>query len=312
MWQIPLVLCFGVTIHSTQSLTVQGIVVDMRIGDFSPGQAYVAFSRVTKLSGLHIIGYNRKKVTSSEEIDAEMERIRTNPIPKLPKAAVLRDEVCLSIGHLNIRGLLSKKKHLLKDPVYQSTVLCLSETRLPKGTSDDTLPFSKEYTISRNDRDDLGGGVLVCAHANTKAVPIPLTQTPIEAAAIEISEPTKLVVICVYRPRELPKDIFIQNLLDLLQPFNNKPLVVVGDFNENLLPLYWKDTPFTPEPNPCTKILDAMTAIGFTQLIKKPTHEHGSLLDHIYERNTAMNLADVQDCYFSDHNSTYCLEIKDT
>ncbi len=281
----------------------------MRIGDFNPGQAYVAFSRVTKLTGLHIIGYDRKKVTSSEEIAEEMARLRRNPIPKLPKPAVFGNDVELSIGHLNIRGLVSKKKHLVKDPISQSTIICLSETKLQGDTPNEALPFPKEYIVSRNDRQDLGGGVLVCANPATKAVPVTLRPSPIEGAAVEISEPMQLVVICVYRPHTMAKDIFIQHLLDVLQPFSNKPLLLVGDFNEDLLPLYWKDTPFTPNANPCTKILDAMTANGFTQLITKPTYEQCSLLDHIYERNTTINSTDVQDCYFSDHNSTYCLKI---
>ncbi len=277
----------------------------MRIGDFNPGQAYVAFSRVTKLSGLHIIGYDRKKVTSSEEIAEEMERLRRNPIPKLPTPAVFRDDVELSIGHLNINGLVSKKKHLLKDPICQSTVICLSETKLQEDTANEALPFPKEYIISRNDRQDLGGGVLVCANPATKAVPVTLRPSLIEGAEVEISEPMQLVIICVYRPHTMAKDIFIQHLQDVLLPFSNKPLVLVGDFNEDLLPLYWKHTPFTPtNANQCTKILDAMTTNGFTQLITKPTYEQGSLLDH-----TTINSADVQDCYFSDHNSTYCLKI---
>ncbi len=310
VWQFPLVLCFATTIHCTQSLTVNGIVVDMRIGNFYPGQAYVAFSRVTKLTGLHIIGYDRKKVFSSLEVDEEMARIRKYPIPKLPKPLVLTQDAQLSIGHLNIRGLMSKVKHLLKYPLYECKILCLSETRLQKCIPDDKLPFPKECKIIRHDRNDAGGGVLLCAHPSTNAVYVTLKESPIEAAALEISTPQKIVIMCVYRPQTMGKDIFMQHLLDTLEPFQSIPLVIIGDFNEDLLDLYWSpnDEPVAPYRSLCTKILETMTANGFSQLITQATHEQGSLLDHIYQRNIAMDATDVQDCYFSDHSAIFCLK----
>ena len=42
--QFPLTLAWATTIHKVQGLTLNEIVVDMKGGHFSPGQAYVAFS----------------------------------------------------------------------------------------------------------------------------------------------------------------------------------------------------------------------------------------------------------------------------
>ena len=43
-------------------LTLDEIVDDMKGGRFSPGQAYVAFSRVKKLEGLYILNFNTKAI----------------------------------------------------------------------------------------------------------------------------------------------------------------------------------------------------------------------------------------------------------
>ena len=49
-----------------------------------------------------------------------------------------------------------------------------------------------------------------------------------------------------------------------------------------------------------------LTGQSFNQHVKDPTTDYGSLLDHIYTKNVAQVVVDIQDCYFSDHDKTFC------
>ena len=71
--QFPLTLAWAVTIHKCQGLTLQEIVVDMcpSKGQFSAGQAYVAFSRVHELCKLHIVNYTHTQIRVSPNVAKE-------------------------------------------------------------------------------------------------------------------------------------------------------------------------------------------------------------------------------------------------
>ena len=56
--QFPLTQAWATSIHKVQGLTLDEKVADMKGGRFTPEQVYVAFSRVKRIRGLHILHFN--------------------------------------------------------------------------------------------------------------------------------------------------------------------------------------------------------------------------------------------------------------
>ena len=107
----------------------------------------------------------------------------------------------------------------------------------------------------------------------------------------------RMCVVAVYRRPQLPLSTFLPLLDDYLSRISHQeiPTVVLGDFNEDLL------------STACSsRVVTLMTSKGFSQLVKLPTTDSGSLLDHIYYNRTATStFVDVVDTYYSDHDATY-------
>ena len=108
-----------------------------------------------------------------------------------------------------------------------------------------------------------------------------------------------LEVITVYRSEQGSTLQLIQHLEDLINP--GRAIVICGDFN-----ICYRET----RNNRVTKFLNQL---GFTQLIKEPTHIRGRTIDHFYFREGSV----IQENpiilryspYYSDHDAI-CATIK--
>ena len=140
-----------------------------------------------------------------------------------------------------------------------------------------------------------GGGValIVNMKLNHKQIRI---NTILEIVAVEISEPIQMIVVSVYRTPSTSIDVFMNHMLEIIAQFQHVLSCIVGDFNEHIS--------ITSNTHCCTMF----RLQDFKQMVNKPTHDSGTIIDHVYVSQTVNAMQTyVTDCYYSDHNCTLCL-----
>ena len=225
----------------------------------------------------------------------------------------------LSIVHLNVQGLLGQKKckiagvcdiqHKIDNLRYSTkdigapAILCLTEIKLSDkiATAEISLPG---YDIVRRDRNRGGGGVAIYWRSSLFAHelhPLSTSAANIECCVIELSQKQGSVLrVCyVYRPPRLSLSIWKPSLINLLDDLtaDGKPLLLLGDFSENLL----CDNSFASR---------LQTDFHLSQLINEPTRvtkSSATLIDHVYcSHKSIISLSGVANIHQSDHHLTFC------
>ena len=200
--------------------------------------------------------------------------------------------------HINIGNFNRKIEDMKNDDIFQNTnIISLNETHL--GHSDtltpDMMGINKDMFIVHGDHNNRGGGValIVNSKLNCKQIRI---NTILEIVDLEISEPIQMIFISVYRPPMTPVDVFMKHMLEIIAQFHHVWTYIVGDFNEDVSIILNMC---------CCKMLRLQ---GLKQIVNKPTHDSGTIIDHIYVWKTVYTMqTDVTDCYYSDHDCILCL-----
>ena len=97
----------------------------------------------------------------------------------------------------------------------------------------------------------------------------------------------KFDIVNVYRSQECK--VFKEKIEYVVDPL--RPTILTGDTNIDIS----KDSG--------KHFLEFMKHLGFTQLVKYPTHDQGGLLDHVYVTQDLIERVSVSQTgiYFSDH-----------
>ena len=179
----------------------------------------------------------------------------------------------VKIVSLNIQSLPANILNLRADPtVLKGDIICLQETWLNKAQG---IPKLTDEYHPRAIGEGQGKGVAVYIRDNWFKC---LNREPI-CKVLDFAWCMKLDfkaldVINVYRSpnqsysHRYPD--FVRMVQSLLNPSNEKPTVVCGDFNFD----------FYKEPhNPLRVMLEKR---GFSQIVTDPTTIHGNCIDHVY------------------------------
>ena len=225
-----------------------------------------------------------------------MKRLGKNILPQMPSNLFHNVPGGVKLLHINIGNFKRKIEDMKNDDIFQNAdIISLNETHLQHNDTltPDMMGLSQDRFIVHC--DNRGGGVALIVNTNLSAKQIRMN-TILEIAVVEISEPIEMIIISDYRPPSTPINVFMNNMLVITAQFQNVPSCIVGDFNE--------DKSITSNTCCCTMFRFQ----GFKQMVNKPTHDSGTIINHVYVSQIVNAIqTDVTDCYYTDYDCIVCL-----
>jgi hypothetical protein len=226
-------------------------------------------SRCEKLENIHIVGkFDPKYIRWDEDCLEETERIYSNFISSKTKADSMFQD-CFTISYLNISSLKKHYEDVITDHrLIQSDIMVFGETWL---LPDESVSF---HDHGFNDfQVNIGRGKGIAAFIKQEHPVICKNFHKDHFSAIFMR--TEIVdVIFLYLSQNFEWDDLIKTLEEWIQ--DGRKVAVVGDVNIDYL------------EKAHHKFVKYMKQKNFVQLVEKPTHKCGGLIDHIYINDALM------------------------
>ena len=252
------------------------------------GMAYVMLGRCERLEDLSIAGkLDFSQIKCDPTALEESKRLETN-FDLAEKEEIQEKMNYWKICYLNVRSMKASNGHAedvaIDNIIMNSDMFGLGETWLEQDQKRGFEGFSGYFA-------NFGHGKGVAGYSKIELVSPPEKFESESYSAVKLKT-SQFCIIFLYLSKTYNKEdlsILLDAWIDA-----DVPCAVIGDINENLMKL-----------TKSTKFEKMMRERGFQQLIKEPTCETGSMIDHIYV-NPAMAtknvVTHVDAAYYSDHD----------
>lgn len=307
--QFPLKLSWACTAHKVQGMTTKSVVVNLD-RTFSPGQAYVAISRVSSKDGLFIETNDESVLQKKIYADLDV-KLALNSMERyiLDEDWICNGTKCGNYKTFVLFNVQSLRGHIQEincdNRLMKADFVCLTETWLKEKEDIQDIEISgfDFHHVVRNqcydDSEDLmsrlrkakGGGVGVYKKKTKETILInALEYKNIEGITIEILQ-EDIAIITLYRPNLLPVNNFLDRLQKVVDFYKRRygNLVIIGDMNED-----------AKMQGPIQSFLESM---GFMQMVHFYTTEGGTILDHVYVTDPQKTCVHKVSFYFSYHEA---------
>ena len=182
-----------------------------------------------------------------------------------------------TLSLLNVRSINAKLDDIIYDSYMKcAKILCFTETWLSQ--SHESPNLYNGHTVLRCDRHSHNnkGGVLISVDPSVKVCHTVLNNSGnIECILTKLKLPnmSHIVVILIYRPPSSTIDALLSVVSAAVNCASSfaLPTFIMGDFNIDML----------------SQNFDRLMSVNnFTQIVKSPTTDRGSLFDHVYVNST--------------------------
>ena len=297
--QFPVRAVAAKTMWRAQGDTYSEMTADFT-GRSNPHIHYVAISRATTISSLHLINFDPTKISLDATVVQEMQRLRQQPFPLTLNE--LSNQQSKKIAFLNVQSLPLHYDDIATD--YNMTaadIIILAETRLHPNSPAPLLPHFPH--IIRNDDTTSSAtrpfhGLALYSRQQPQHPQISMTSDNVEfLMSTHDHNGQFLRILGVYKPPRTPLQTFLDHLASFIidHQLPHHRTIILGDFNIDI----------ATTSSPSRQLLQLMANHGFTQCQTHTTTRNRTQIDHIYV-NFANNMnTGVTDVYYSYHKSVW-------
>lgn len=149
--QFPISLAWALTIHKTQGLSLDAVIIDLGYQIFEPGMAYVALSRARKLDNVYLIDFDPSKIICNPNCINEYNRLykkyKKNPII-IDKFNTIQTTILEKLSKRKFTKDLINDQEVLENPIKNLKKLKPNDTNCSNFTNPTDNFFLKLQNIN--------------------------------------------------------------------------------------------------------------------------------------------------------------------